>query len=277
MNTVALVAAEPELQAAAAKLAADYQLSPTATDHDFILELTRDGLQLRWSARPDYQPLVLDYSRGRQAWRQQLGGGKQEAVVRALGVAKGIRPRILDATAGLGRDGLMLAHAGCEVWLLERHPAIHALLDQAVLHLQQYQQAQEKVQWALNAHVLPRGSLLEYSEIPADLQDLGIDAVYLDPMFPEREKSAAVKKDMQILQHLVGADLDADGLLPSALALAKHRVVVKRPAKAPFLAGQTPSTQIASKKHRFDVYVKAPYVKSNRESQPAVNDQDSNE
>lgn len=262
MSSVALIAAEPELQAAAAQLAAQYQLSNEATSHDFILELTREGLQLRWATRPHYQPLQLDYTRGRQAWRQQLGGGKQEAVVRALGVGRGIRPRVLDATAGLGRDGLMLAHAGCEVYLLERHPAIHALLDQAVLHLQQYQQSQEKVLWAQNVHVLPRGSLLEHSVIPADLEALAIDAVYLDPMFPEREKSAAVKKDMQILQHLVGADLDADGLLPAALALAKHRVVVKRPAKAPFLAGQTPSTQIASKKHRFDVYVKAPYVKT---------------
>lgn len=261
-QSLALVAAEPELQAAAADLARRYQLSMEHQGDDFVLELTRDGLQLRWLARPEYQPLTLDYTRGRQAWRQQLGGGKQEAVVRALGVAHGFRPRVFDATAGLGRDGLMLAHAGCQVWLLERHPAIQALLEQAVLHLQQHQQHHDKLNWAAQVDVLPRGSLLEHSDIPSRWSELDIDAVYLDPMFPEREKSAAVKKDMQILQHLVGPDLDADGLLPMALALAKHRVVVKRPVKAPFLAGQKPSSQVLSKKHRFDVYVKTPYPKA---------------
>lgn len=256
---VPLLAAEPELQSAAAALAAEFDLPAADTHADFILELTREGLQLRWRSKPEYQPLVLDYTRGRQAWRQQLGGGRQEAVVRALGIGKGFRPKVLDATAGLGRDGLMLAHAGCEVWLLERNPAIHALLHQAVLHLQQFQ---GESHWsAQRLHVLPAGSLLEQESLYGEFSKLQPDAVYLDPMFPEREKSAAVKKDMQVLQHLVGADLDADGLLPAALALASCRVVVKRPAKAPFLAGQTPSTQIASKKHRFDVYIKQPYPK----------------
>lgn len=256
---VPLLAAEPELQPAAAKLAERFELPQEHCGEDFVLELTRDGLQLRWLDRPDMQPLVLDYTRGRQAWRQQLGGGRQEAVVRALGVAHGMRPRVLDATAGLGRDGLMLAHAGCEVYFLERHPAIHALLDQAVLHFQQYQSDDHWSRQRL--HMLPSGSLLEHDVMPSFIQELKPDAVYLDPMFPERDKSAAVKKDMQILQQLVGPDFDADGLLPLALELATYRVVVKRPNKAPFLAGQQPQSQVASKKHRFDIYLKQPYPK----------------
>ncbi|WP_198677930.1 class I SAM-dependent methyltransferase [Aliidiomarina shirensis] len=258
---VPLLAAEPELQSAAAALAAEFGLPTTDTEADFILELTREGLQLRWRSKPEYQPLILDYTRGAQAWRQQLGGGRQEAVVRALGLGKGFRPKVLDATAGLGRDSLMLGHAGCEVWMLERNPAIHALLHQAVLHLQQFH---GDGHWSSQrVHVLPAGSLLDKESLHEEFSKLQPHAVYLDPMFPEREKSAAVKKDMQVLQHLVGADLDADGLLPAALALASCRVVVKRPAKAPFLAGQTPSSQIASKKHRFDVYIKQPYPKVN--------------
>ncbi|WP_157981252.1 class I SAM-dependent methyltransferase [Aliidiomarina iranensis] len=254
---VPLLAAEPELQAAAAALASEFTLPTVDTGSNFILELTREGLQLRWRSKPEYQPLVLDYTRGKQAWRQQLGGGRQEAVVRALGLGKGFRPKVLDATAGLGRDGLILAHAGCEVRLLERNPAIHALLHQAVAHLQQFHGNEH---WSYQrVLVLPAGSLLDHEDAHAVFADWQPDAVYLDPMFPEREKSAAVKKDMQMLQQLVGADLDADGLLAAALAIAKCRVVVKRPAKAPFLAGQTPSSQIASKKHRFDVYIKQAY------------------
>lgn len=52
--------------------------------------------------------------------------------------------------------------------------------------------------------------------------------VYLDPMFPHRQKSALVKKEMRVFQTLVGADDDADALLAPARRLAKKRVVVKR-------------------------------------------------
>jgi 16S rRNA (guanine1516-N2)-methyltransferase len=76
-------------------------------------------------------------------------------------------------------------------------------------------------------------------------------------MFPHREKSAQVKKEMRVFQSLVGGDADADALLPFAHALASKRVVVKRPDYAPFLNEQKPSMQIETKKNRFDVYVKA--------------------
>lgn len=255
--TVPLVTDFPELTAAACTLAQAYGLPSELNDEPFYLELFLDGLALVWRSRTDLQPLRLSFTEGPQAWRQQQGGGRQEAVVRALGIAKGFRPSVLDATAGLGRDGMMLAHAGCQVYLLERHPAVHALLDQAVVHAKQDERiggwVQERVQ------VLPRGSLIENETLTDTFQTIQPQAIYLDPMFPERGKTAAVKKDMQMLQALVGGDEDADGLLPAALALASHRVVVKRPASAPFLAGQTPSSQIKTKKHRFDVYVKKAY------------------
>ena len=81
------------------------------------------------------------------------------------------------------------------------------------------------------------------------------DVVYLDPMYPHREKSALVKKDMRAFQTLVGSDTDADALLTPALALASKRVVVKRPDFAQPLAGVKPTMAIQTKKNRFDVYV----------------------
>jgi 16S rRNA (guanine1516-N2)-methyltransferase len=81
------------------------------------------------------------------------------------------------------------------------------------------------------------------------------DVIYLDPMYPHKEKSALVKKEMRVFQSLVGEDLDADALLAPAIALAKYRVVVKRPSYAPPLANKKPSTSINMKKNRFDVYV----------------------
>ena len=80
------------------------------------------------------------------------------------------------------------------------------------------------------------------------------DVVYLDPMYPHKQKSALVKKEMRLFQHLVGGDLDADQLLEPALNLARKRVVVKRPDYAEFLAQIPPHFSRQTKNHRFDIY-----------------------
>ena len=81
--------------------------------------------------------------------------------------------------------------------------------------------------------------------------------VYLDPMYPHKQKSALVKKEMRVFQHLVGADLDSDELLLPALQLAKKRVVVKRPDYAEFICGKQPHFSRETKNHRFDIYMGA--------------------
>lgn len=251
-----LVAADPELAPAAAALAAELGLPQEDQQEPFILELTAQGLQLRWKAEPKVTPLLLDFVGGKQGWRRQAGGIRDEAIVRAFGIQKGHRPDILDATAGLGRDAMVLAHAGCSVRLLERQPSIHALLSDAVYRASHDPDIGEWVSGRVR--VLAAGSILQ----PAYTNQLAHKppmAIYLDPMFPHRDKSAAVKKDMQMLQALVGDDDDSDALLPIALSLATHRVVVKRPAKAPYLNQQAPQSQVTTKKHRFDVYIKQAY------------------
>ncbi|MFN2728770.1 class I SAM-dependent methyltransferase, partial [Salmonella enterica subsp. enterica serovar Typhimurium] len=81
---------------------------------------------------------------------------------------------------------------------------------------------------------------------------------FLDPMFPHRQKSALVKKEMRVFQSLVGPDLDADGLLEPARQLATKRVVVKRPDYAPPLADVATPNAIVTKGHRFDIYAGTP-------------------
>lgn len=132
--------------------------------------------------------------------------------------------------------------------MLERHPVVAALLADG---LQRAQQDNEIGDWMRARMSLRAGSALE------NLQQLGFtpDVVYLDPMFPHRQKSALVKKEMRVFQSLVGADLDADALLPAALAVAGKRVVVKRPDYAGFLNDMPPSMSIETKSNRFDVYV----------------------
>ncbi|HSX86536.1 MAG TPA: class I SAM-dependent methyltransferase, partial [Pseudomonas sp.] len=49
---------------------------------------------------------------------------------------------------------------------------------------------------------------------------------------------------------------DAPALLAAALALASHRVVVKRPRKAPCIEGAKPGYALEGKSSRYDIYPK---------------------
>jgi len=75
-------------------------------------------------------------------------------------------------------------------------------------------------------------------------------------MFPHREKTSLVKKEMRVFRPLVGDDDDAALLLQVALDLATHRVVVKRPRKAPAVSGQPPGYVLEGKSSRYDIYPK---------------------
>jgi 16S rRNA (guanine1516-N2)-methyltransferase len=81
-----------------------------------------------------------------------------------------------------------------------------------------------------------------------------VDAILLDPMYPHSPKSALPAKEMQFFRELTGGDDDAADLLAPALACAASRVAVKRPLRAPPLAGVEPDFTIARGLARFDVY-----------------------
>ncbi|WP_434526600.1 16S rRNA (guanine(1516)-N(2))-methyltransferase RsmJ [Photorhabdus asymbiotica] len=211
------------------------------------LVLTPQHLELRKLDEPKLGGIYVDFVSGVMAHRRRFGGGRGEAVAKAVGIKKDYLPTVVDATAGLGRDAFVLASLGCHVRMLERHPVVAALLDDG---LQRGYQDAEIGDW-----LQERMTLLHASSITA-LADITPqpDVVYLDPMYPHKQKSALVKKEMRVFQSLVGADEDANHLLAPARALAKRRVVVKRPDYADPLAGVAASAAITTKNHRFDIY-----------------------
>ncbi|MDC9613772.1 16S rRNA (guanine(1516)-N(2))-methyltransferase RsmJ [Xenorhabdus khoisanae] len=211
------------------------------------LVLTPERLELRKRDEPKLGGIYVDFVAGTMAHRRRFGGGRGEAVAKAVGIKKDYLPSVVDATAGLGRDAFVLASIGCHVRMLERHPVVAALLDDG---LQRGYQDEDIGGW-----LKERMTLIHASSITA-LTDITPppDVVYLDPMYPHKQKSALVKKEMRVFQSLVGADEDADGLLEPARALAKRRVVVKRPDYAEPLAGVKAPASITTKNHRFDIY-----------------------
>jgi 16S rRNA (guanine1516-N2)-methyltransferase len=210
------------------------------------------ALALSLQLHPNWQPFFLDFTSGALNWRREHGGG--ELLVRAVQGRKKTPLTIFDATAGLGRDSFILASHGFSLQMFERNRLVCALLDDALVRARLTDNPELVA-------VLANMSL-HHADVKQAISDMLVnrhsekpDVVYLDPMFPESKNSALVKKDMQIFHQLVGGDEDADELLILARQLASKRVVVKRPAKANFLADKKPDYQLSGKAIRFDVYL----------------------
>lgn len=227
-------------------LAARWQLAHDP-DAAMALVMTGERLELRKRDEPKLGGIFVDFVEGAMAHRRRFGGGRGEAVAKAVGIKSGYLPAVVDATAGLGRDAFVLASLGCRVQMFERHPVVAALLEDG---LQRGYQNAEIGGWLRERLTLIHASSLEGLSSLTEKPDV----VYLDPMYPHRQKSALVKKEMRVFQTLVGADEDADGLLEPARRLAKKRIVVKRPDYAPPLAGIATQSAVVTKSHRFDIY-----------------------
>lgn len=221
---------------------------------DTLLFLDESGLCLQVAGKGAPGPVRVEFVTGKMGYRREHGGGSGQLVARAVGLQKTkANLHILDATAGLGQDAFVLAGLGCRVSLFERNPVIHALLADGLARA------------ALNVDCAPiiarmtlhAGSSIDWLASAREEEAkaaYAADVVYLDPMFPHRDKSALVKKEMQVFRTLVGDDDDSPALLEAALAAAKYRVVVKRPRKASVISGPEPGTRIEGKSSRYDIY-----------------------
>ncbi|OGT53993.1 MAG: hypothetical protein A3E84_02010 [Gammaproteobacteria bacterium RIFCSPHIGHO2_12_FULL_42_13] len=219
--------------------------------YDFLLLVTSEYIGIQpCHAQITTKPLHVDFLSAKLQYRQHQASLRKEALARAIGMKPGNNPYIVDATAGLARDSFILASLGFEITLLERSPILHLLVMDAI---------QRSATDSMIATITHRLHLVHTDAITWLLEKKSSNQspqiIYLDPMFPERRKTAEVKKEMRILQDLLGEDNDANQLLITALTCATQRVVVKRPRLAPPLAGHTPAFQLVGKSARFDIYI----------------------
>ncbi len=200
------------------------------------LALLGDGLELRG----DLSRMLPRLRRDRLS---------RELLVRAARVRGVGHPTAVDATAGLGEDSLLLAAAGFAVTLCERDRVIAALLRDALGRARETNGLAE----AAARMALVEGDAVEVLAALGEAPDV----VYLDPMFPERRRRAATNKKLQLFQRLERPCEDEETLMRAALAAHPRKLVVKRPLKGPHLAGLKPSSSLAGKVVRYDVYVPA--------------------
>jgi len=218
---------------------------PDIDKYSILLVVTEDRLELRWLCEKKMRPIYVDFMDKSMRYRCQHGGGRKQALAKAIGLKNNNNPSVFDATAGYGQDAFVLAFLGCNVTMVERSPIMGALLQDALDRLGRV--ANHRISLTLcianSCHALNRLTRDQYP-----------DVVYVDPMYPALDKSALAKKEMCLLRGLVGRDSDADQLLEIAVAKAKQRVVVKRPSYANPLNGLLPSFSVASKNTRYDIY-----------------------
>ncbi len=215
----------------------------------FILFFHNARLSLQSTDEGAAGAVCVDFDNASLQYRQRRPM-QPEALLKAAGVKHGQSCQVLDATAGFGLDAFLFASAGAQVILIERSAILHAMLADGLAR--GAMSADDKVRSAVARMRLLHGDsaamMLEQGKMPVDI-------VYLDPMFPERKKSAKVKKNMALLQKLLHSEAQAEHLLANALQLANKRVVVKRPRHAPFLEERKPSFSQEGKSSRFDVYL----------------------
>lgn len=216
--------------------------SENSSEYVFLLVFTEEHLELR-QTQTKQKPLYIDFSQGNIYKRIQKNAGK-ELLKKALGLKPDYKPQIIDATAGFGQDAILLASFGCKVIMLERSPILHALLEDGLKRF--YQTKTHDFDITLIA-----SESLNYLEQLKELPDI----IYLDPMYPHRNKSMLAKKEMQWIRQIVGEDSDSDLLLEIALRKASKRVIVKRPRLAKPLNDHEPDFSITGRSQRFDVYL----------------------
>ncbi len=197
------------------------------------------GLSLRGyglSYQGDFEAMIRRVSDGRLS---------HEMLAKAV-KSKETSLRAIDATAGMGEDAFIIAAYGYEVTLCEQNPVIAALLKDAIRRAKKNPAAKDIVG---RMHVYEGDSieLLSKCELPPDV-------IYLDPMFPARQKSGLINKKLQLIQKLEPPCAGEEELFCAAIAAGPKKIVVKRPLKSPNLAGKRPNYVLSGKAIRYDCY-----------------------
>jgi 16S rRNA (guanine1516-N2)-methyltransferase len=201
---------------------------------ELLLVRTPDRLELREAGRGAPGPVSVEFEPGRGS-----------PLLRRAALAGKAGMRVIDGTAGLGQDAFALAEWGCEVELIERSAVVWELLADGLRRAGQDPSTRDSVA-RIRLHLGDALDLLPRLA-PADV-------VYLDPMYPLSGREGRKAKGMRLLRDLLGGDHDADVLLEQARRAATRRVAVKRPLRAPPLAGERPSGSLPGTTVRYDLY-----------------------
>lgn len=124
----------PDVVEKAKQCAVKWQLPYVdCANQGLVLLQHAEYLALKQLDDPKLGEIQVDFASDALTFRRQRGGGKKEAIAKAVGCKGQHVPHVIDATAGLGRDAFVLASLGCKVDLIERSPVVAALLNDGLI------------------------------------------------------------------------------------------------------------------------------------------------
>ena len=225
---------------------------PDSSEAGLRINFEAQGVSIQGFGEYATNKVQVDFVGGSLSRRSQHKHLHGEMVAKAVGIKKYPNSKVFDATTGLARDSFILATLGCQMDMMEQSNIIACLI---VDGLKRGQDENELAATMARMN-FKQGNSLDYMQAQRDNELLRPDVVYLDPMFPDRQKTALAKKEMRLFQ-LFGLDeeSDLDLMLEAAMRFAKRHVVLKRPLKAAPLNHFRPSHSISGRSCRFDVYV----------------------
>ena len=172
--------------------------------------------------------------------RRVTNGRIQHEMIARLVKTKEENPTVIDATAGMGEDSILLAACGYKVTMFEQNPVIAELLKDAMRRAKNHPEL---------GPLMERMTLIQGNSIEIN------DIIFLDPMFPARQKSGLINKKLQLIQKLEQPCLQEEELLDAAIKAKPKKIIIKRPLKGSNLAGRRPSYSIKGKAIRYDCIV----------------------
>lgn len=210
-------------------------------ENSLVLSLTAQGLALQYGERR----LLGDFTDMER--RLKPSNLQREMLVKACRIKGKDAPVLIDATAGMGEDSMILAASGFIVNLFERDPVIAALLGDAMRRAGEIPELSDPIS---------RMTLREEDSTTGMKQlEFQPDVILLDPMFPEKQKNSLTKKKFQLLHFLERPCTEENELFEAAVQASPKKIVVKRPLKGPWLADRKPDYSLKGKSIRYDCYV----------------------
>jgi len=154
------------------------------------------------------RPFTLDFAKFKNL-------SKIQPLAKAIGCKSYKKIKVLDLTAGWGKDAFLLAGLSYKVTAIESNPIVFAFLNRA---LNKHVKAMPSLKFVLD------DSLNYLKNIK---QEERPDVIYIDPMFGDVKKSLSTKP-LRILKQLAGETTSIEILFRASINKALDCIVVKR-------------------------------------------------
>ena len=211
-------------------------------DRDSLV-LQEDNLYFNFKKERALTPLKIDIQKGALGWR--LARAQHETHLKKA-IGKTDRPlRILDATAGLLGDSIIMLALGHSVTAYEQSKILYTMLNY------QLNQLSETHSNSLNFQ------LINSNVCETNFSEESFDVIYFDPMYHEDKASSARRSDLKKINSILeieGLASDPESTFTYLRNIPSTKLIVKRPLKADAFKGSI-NYQVLGKSVRFDIYL----------------------